>query len=339
MRTLEISKRLAWAILLANLVALPATGEPLDPDRHSGTVALKVKKVTGPFVYHNLAVYLVHGEDQLPRDVDLTVLEPALAQKKLVVRETKNVNRLVVENRSTDYVFLQAGDIVSGGWQDRVIAFDLVVPPRSGKVAISAFCVESGRWSGRGGESERVFGGAEFAASGKKLKRAYRDAKSQSEVWTEVRAVQEELSASLATNVSSAQSRTSMALTLENQAVDQIRTRYARTLMDAVDGKSDVVGFAFVREPSSTGRAEHQLAEFYIKPESRRLGIGRRAAAAIWQRFPGKWEFQVHARNSAALEFWASCAEVAAGEAPRVHEIEGPDGRRMQFSFQIGQTS
>jgi predicted acetyltransferase len=79
-----------------------------------------------------------------------------------------------------------------------------------------------------------------------------------------------------------------------------------------------VVGFAFIRDPDSTGFAEHRIAEFYIKPESRRLGIGRRAAAAIWQRFPGQWELQVHAGNAAALQFWASCAKVETGEAPQV---------------------
>jgi predicted acetyltransferase len=100
-----------------------------------------------------------------------------------------------------------------------------------------------------------------------------------------------------------------------------------------------VVGFAFIRDPSSTGSAEHQLAEFYIKPESRRLGIGRRAAAAIWQRFPGQWELQVHARNSAAVQFWTSCAEAEASGTLQVHEIQGPDGRRIQFGFQIEQAA
>ena len=96
-----------------------------------------------------------------------------------------------------------------------------------------------------------------------------------------------------------------------------------------------VVGFAFIRDPGSTGSARHQLAEFYIKPESRRLGIGRRAAAAIWQRFPGQWELEVQARNSAAVRFWAACAEAETGEAPQVNEMQGADGRRIQFSLQV----
>ena len=96
------------------------------------------------------------------------------------------------------------------------------------------------------------------------------------------------------------------------------------------------VGFALIRDPRSTDSALHQLAEFYIEPESRRLGIGRRAAAAIWQRFPGQWEVQVHARNSAAVQFWASCVEAEAGQAPQVHEVQALDGRRIQFNFRVG---
>jgi predicted acetyltransferase len=96
-----------------------------------------------------------------------------------------------------------------------------------------------------------------------------------------------------------------------------------------------VVGFALIRDPDSTGSATHQLAEFFIEPESRRLGIGRGAAAAIWQRFPGQWELRVHARNAAAVRFWSSSAEAASGSAPQIHEIDALDGRCIQFSFHV----
>ena len=66
--------------------------------------------------------------------------------------ETGQVNELAIENVSPDRaVFVQAGDIVKGGRQDRVFSQDLVLKPRSGRVPIDAFCVESGRWRQRGG--------------------------------------------------------------------------------------------------------------------------------------------------------------------------------------------
>ena len=98
------------------------------------------------------------------------------------------------------------------------------------------------------------------------------------------------------------------------------------------------VGFALIRDPTSTKSAVYQLAEFYIKPESRRLGIGRRAVRAIWKRFPGQWELQVHTRNSAAVQFWESCLEAVTSEPPKVREVQGRDGRRIQFHFSFEDT-
>ena len=101
---------------------------------------------------------------------------------------------------------------------------------------------------------------------------------------------------------------------------------------------SNVVGFALIRDPTSTKSAVYQLAEFYIKPESRRLDIGRRAVRAILKRFPGQWELQVHTRNSAAVQFWESCIRDVAGELLQRQEVQGRDGRRLQFHFSVEDT-
>ncbi len=95
------------------------------------------------------------------------------------------------------------------------------------------------------------------------------------------------------------------------------------------------VGFALIRDPASTESAVYQLAEFYIKPESRRLGIGRSAVRAILKQFPGQWELQVYAQNSAAVQFWESCLEAVTSEPPKGREMEGRDGRRIQFHFSV----
>src|SRR6202030_1831249 len=103
----------------------------------------------------NLAVYFVHGsaaEGPVPMS-----LEEALAQGWVKVSETGSINELTVENVGDDGVFVQAGDIVKGGRQDRVLSVDLLLPPHSGRVPIAAFCVEPGRWSARGQEDPRQF--------------------------------------------------------------------------------------------------------------------------------------------------------------------------------------
>src|SRR3569832_1480856 len=56
------------------------------------------------------------------------------------------VNRLVLLNNSSRPLQLLAGEIVTGGKQDRVIGADRIVPPNSDPIVLSVFCVEPGRW-------------------------------------------------------------------------------------------------------------------------------------------------------------------------------------------------
>jgi len=57
------------------------------------------------------------------------------------------VNRLVLVNNSKHPLILLAGEVVTGGKQDRVVAKDRIVPPESDPVDLSVFCVEHGRWT------------------------------------------------------------------------------------------------------------------------------------------------------------------------------------------------
>jgi len=58
------------------------------------------------------------------------------------------VNSLVLVNNSRHPLILLAGEIVTGGKQDRVVAKDRVIPPESDPVDLGVFCVEPGRWTG-----------------------------------------------------------------------------------------------------------------------------------------------------------------------------------------------
>src|SRR5215213_2482517 len=114
-------------------------------------------RLSGPFTHENLTVFLIHGQDTINSRKILT-LEEALERKRVIVHETKDFNELAIENISRDEdVFFQSGDIVKGGQQDRVLAVDLIVPPRSGRIPIAAFCVEQGRWQRRGQEEAGKF--------------------------------------------------------------------------------------------------------------------------------------------------------------------------------------
>ena len=56
------------------------------------------------------------------------------------------VNRLVLVNNSKHPLILLAGEVVTGGKQDRVVAKDRIVPAESDPVDLGVFCVEHGRW-------------------------------------------------------------------------------------------------------------------------------------------------------------------------------------------------
>ena len=113
-------------------------------------------RLSGPYTHDNLSVYFIHSDQDVDNE-PLLILAEALEKDLLVVHETGNVGELAVENLCDYPVFIQAGDIVKGGRQDRVLAYDLIVYPDDGVTPIPSYCVEQGRWSRRGGESDAEF--------------------------------------------------------------------------------------------------------------------------------------------------------------------------------------
>jgi len=161
------------------------------------------------------------------------------------VRETRSVNELSIENISSEEVYVQSGDIVKGGAQDRMMAVDLILPPRSGKIPISAFCVENGRWSQRGSEQVTVFGSSANIVAGRDVKLAAKSASSQSEVWRQVAVAQDKLSANTGARVNGDASPTSYQLALENKEVQASSDSYFKALAGIVERKTDVIGYVF----------------------------------------------------------------------------------------------
>ncbi len=112
-------------------------------------------KIAAPLAHENLAVYLVRGSSTAGPTP--ATLEEALSKGSVIVHETGNVRELRIENTGAEPVFIQFGDLVKGGQQDRVLTTSLLIPPHSGKIAIGAYCVEQGRWNSRGMEDVTKF--------------------------------------------------------------------------------------------------------------------------------------------------------------------------------------
>lgn len=202
-------------------------------------------RVSAPYTYKNLSIFLIHGSDQSNRKNILT-LQEALENKEFAVYETSDVNELAVENLSKENdVFIQSGDIVKGGKQDRVLAVSIIIPARSGRILIQVFCVESGRWEKRGGEDSAGFSSSNDRIVTKDLKLAANGSRSQSEVWKEVDQAQKKLSANVGGSVKSDASQTSLQLSLENKKVRGMIDKYVSNLDQIIEDKPDVIGYAF----------------------------------------------------------------------------------------------
>ena len=224
-------------------------------------------RISGPVVHENLALYFIHGQSA-PGKAPLT-LEEALAQNLVKVHETDDVNALAIENLGAADVFVQSGDLVKGGKQDRVLTVSLLLPAHSGRVSIAAFCVEQGRWSARGGEDAKTFGSAAallYSHSAKLAMKAPRLTPSptqhsspvavagldsaetgarQQEMWQSVKQAQDMLSRSVGAPVAAAQSRTSLQLAYENEKLQAARAGYVKALQPAGEKDSDIVGYVF----------------------------------------------------------------------------------------------
>jgi hypothetical protein len=235
---------------------------------------IETNRISGPIVHENLAVYFIRGKSA-PGKVPLT-LEEAMASGAVTVRETSNVNQLEIENLGNDEVFVQSGDIVKGGKQDRTLMVSLLLAPKSGAVPIASFCVEEGRWTARGREDAKSFSTASASVPSRELKLAMKapmpaapppdgssnvapsrqrasggsaeaaeTGRRQAQVWESVRATQSQLTGSLGAQVRSAQSASSLQLALENEKLMDAQRGYINALKGAGEKDEDIIGFVF----------------------------------------------------------------------------------------------
>ena len=229
-------------------------------------------RVSGPVTHENLTVFFIHGTSA-PGKAPLT-LEEALAKRAVEVRETGNVNQLEIENSGNEPVFIQAGDIVKGGQQDRTLMVSLLLPPKSGRIPIASFCVEQGRWSARGKEDVKTFASssghvpsrdmkiamqappkaaqpvtnaADPAGRGQTVERRVSDetGRKQRAVWDGVSRLQKNLADKVGAPVAAPESASSLQLALENKKLVTEQKTYVEALRAAGEASDDVVGYVF----------------------------------------------------------------------------------------------
>lgn len=252
----------SWKYAALAVAGVILAGGAAPRQARAGMAADGIYSLSEPVTSGNLAIYLVHGPSR--GGVAPLTLQEALGRGAVALRETGQVNQLMIENTGGEAVFIQAGDIVKGGQQDRVLGVSMLLPPFSGAIALTAFCVEHGRWSQRGGESKLGFASSDAVAPTREIKAAIAAAaappspspdgamalaepvaRSQQRIWDSVGTVQSRLSSALAAPVRAEQSPSSLQLSLENPQLARSREIYVKALGPVGLADSDVVGFVF----------------------------------------------------------------------------------------------
>jgi hypothetical protein len=216
----------------------PVTLEELKVVR-GAAVAVKDYTLTGPFTHGNLSIVLIHGPDTM-KNGKVLPLQNALEQNLAVVHE----GAIAIDNRANVPLFIQAGDIIKGGTQDRVLPYDQLIPPGVVGMPLAAFCVEAGRSHPRGLEVSESFQSATEQLPGRQLHLAARYRHNQQEVWRGVSLMQANLTRNLGRPVQSALSQTSLQLTLENDPVQQAVQEPLAQLLPLTERAEDVIGVA-----------------------------------------------------------------------------------------------
>jgi len=201
-------ERSIFAALIGGLLGITALGglafvgsvpssPAVPPSRPEGEWRL-----LDPVTYENISVFPVVSSQSQDTSAFLT-LEEGLAAGEVTVAEQgaqvmqrsrdgrpiyitppttgASVNQLVLINRSKRPLLLLAGELVSGGKQDRVIGKDRIVPVGAPPLPLDVFCVEHGRWTG-----SSQFAAAKTIVHPSVRERAAVDQK-QTEVWDAVR--------------------------------------------------------------------------------------------------------------------------------------------------------
>jgi hypothetical protein len=174
---------------------------------------------------------------------DFDLLGAAMEAGTLTITEVDSsgtVANLSVVNTGAKPVLLMAGDVITGGKQDRIVTEDLVLDTTKQPVIIAVNCVESGRWNATS---------QHFAYGGKAeidLKHTVELEKNQSATWSKVAELNRKKAKKFEDNgavaAALAPSTGTYSASLGNAAVIAARDAIVRDLRPALDKQENVVG-------------------------------------------------------------------------------------------------
>src|SRR6516225_6257331 len=193
-------------LALSAVLMAPSAGAGGDPE-----LVARDYKLLDPITHGNLTVFPVVSARSHDTSQFLT-LDEGIRSGEVVVTEVGNlhtivrrhplpdgfggrarVNNLVLVNNSERPLILLAGEIVTGGKQDRVVGKDRIVPAESDPVDLGVFCVEPHRWV----ETSYKFDSHASVMAQPSVRKKAMAEKDQQQVWAEVDNAKNNMSANL----------------------------------------------------------------------------------------------------------------------------------------------
>jgi hypothetical protein len=166
-------------------VVAPSGDYPFDLDENY--------KVDKPVVQGAMAVYPImrKGPDL---KTEYATLDEATREKSIHIKELPDasVPVVIIINNGRVPIYISAGEIIIGGKQDRIIAHDVIIHPGK-EIRVDVRCVEHGRWHGPKVEFESA------GWMGGRAAKAAAQFKAQGDVWREVAAQNDAVSATPST--------------------------------------------------------------------------------------------------------------------------------------------
>lgn len=245
-------KRIALAVVMG--VAVVITVVAMLATSFAGKDPGSAYRVLQPIRHGNLTIFPVVADDRYDTSGFIT-LDEGLRSGEVVVTEAgrapglmrrrpraiplplprgdeAEVNRLVLVNNSDHPLILLAGEIVTGGKQDRVIAKDRIVPSNGDPVDLSVFCVEPGRWTATSGN----FGAFKAQMAQPSVRGKAMADKDQQAVWNGVRDSASKMAMAAPRAAEAVQSTSSYAGVMRNEAVKEQVDSVAAPVLASFEG-------------------------------------------------------------------------------------------------------
>lgn len=162
-----------------------------------------------------------------------TTLADAVDRGLAELKETGEVNKVLVKKQPGFALFSIGGEVFINGWQCRLSGPDVVLSQDTVEALIDVYCAEKGRWEG-----SDTFSVADYLAVAEVRKRSY-SAEEQEDIWQSIKAV-----------------RKSLGVYSLNRSIEKlykkraVRERIARfekafaSMKDKLKRKPNIIGFA-----------------------------------------------------------------------------------------------